>query len=90
MPGRIVKVAATQQSCSWDIEANLVCTPLCIHRYPDPRFDRIPCRYLQITPQAQAEKHVREAAAQGANIILLQVMPHRCSSLFAAAVLCWP
>lgn len=41
---RIVKVAATQQSCTWDIEANV----------------------------DKAEQHVRDAAAQGANIILLQ------------------
>ena len=84
---RLVTVAATQFSCTWTIEDNLVrqqhlqmlSVPAAHHPLPLPPAARPP------HPQATAERLVRAAAADGANIILLQVgtllMPGRRSEI---------
>ena len=73
MAPRIVTVAATQQSCTWDIEANVViehCADVSTGKHAHHCTQCAGHHMLSL--QAKAEQHVRDAASRGANIILLQ------------------
>jgi hypothetical protein len=82
---RKVTVATTQIPCTWDLEANLVSRIgglTLLHAMANVRIAsagagrRVHGQHpaLHPRPQAKAEKLVRDAAAAGANIILLQVL----------------
>lgn len=70
---RLVKVAATQLAISRDPAANLVRSRWHGQRQVQQLLPLITQRFIYVLLQAKAEKIVRQAAAAGANIILLQV-----------------
>lgn len=67
---RLVKVAATQMAISRDPAANLVGGATIA---ADLWVICMPFNCIYVDPQAKAEKMVRQAAAAGAQVILLQV-----------------